>query len=250
MMAMNRSGLRKIGLAAALALVWLGAVTASGHADDRGVNPIWISPVLELEPDRPLSAVLDAPWEDAFDVIIDLGAGQTRDTIRTCADYIRLGPAVVGAGSDQEYRVLRSTGTRCAALDLIGRAKPAERSFVKDFRFDKVAAHDLPPALALAVSPDEERRVKRAAAAGGSILDVDRSITLHGLDTGSAELRAKDWKARLAVLARGDFDGDGIEDMLVRRDASKTGGTYASSDLFVLTRTTPSKRLHIITPAR
>ena len=50
-------------------------------------------------------------------------------------------------------------------------------------------------------------------------------------------LRGNVYDAELSIYGRGDFDGDGIEDVLVRRDGFAQGGSYQEFGLFLLTRT-------------
>ena len=45
------------------------------------------------------------------------------------------------------------------------------------------------------------------------------------------------------ILARADFNGDGLEDLLLWVNANATGGTWGTTTLFVLSRQTPDSVL-------
>jgi hypothetical protein len=55
-----------------------------------------------------------------------------------------------------------------------------------------------------------------------------------------ATLRSDGWTGRLVLYARADIDGDGLEDLLVRRDGHATGGTAAEARVFVVTQLSPT----------
>jgi len=50
----------------------------------------------------------------------------------------------------------------------------------------------------------------------------------------------------LTVLAYGDFNHDGFDDLLVAYDQSVTDGTFADSGIAVLTRTTANGALKMV----
>jgi len=45
------------------------------------------------------------------------------------------------------------------------------------------------------------------------------------------------WSGTITLLGRGDFDGDGVEDLMVKRTGGVQRGTAVESSLFLLTRT-------------
>ena len=51
------------------------------------------------------------------------------------------------------------------------------------------------------------------------------------------------WEVRAQIYARGDFDGDGLDDLLVRAAESATGGSYSGTRLVLLTRKAPGAKL-------
>ena len=50
----------------------------------------------------------------------------------------------------------------------------------------------------------------------------------------------------LALVAKGDFNGDGIEDMLITSRDSVEGGSYRAIRLFLLTRISASSAITVL----
>ena len=107
---------------------------------------------------------------------------------------------------------------------------------------------DLPPQLALALSPDQIARVNRVAARNGSIRALDRTVRLRPLSATRARLDAGAWTATLTLYGRADFTGTGEDSLLIRRDASAKRGTYTTSSLYLMMRRRPTGRLQIVEP--
>jgi hypothetical protein len=52
------------------------------------------------------------------------------------------------------------------------------------------------------------------------------------------------WLYEFVVAKRGDFSGDGIEDLQLRyRDQAQNGGSYNSSGVVTVSRTAPNARI-------
>jgi hypothetical protein len=59
------------------------------------------------------------------------------------------------------------------------------------------------------------------------------------------DVQAGGWHGVVRYLARADFDGDGVEDLLVRRDAEADGGSFRASALFLLSQTDQDRCIHV-----
>jgi len=66
------------------------------------------------------------------------------------------------------------------------------------------------------------------------------------MDRGRILMTREGFSQMLLLWGRGDFNGDGIEDLLVQSLDMLTGGTYRSMRLFVLTRRTVNGRLSVL----
>ncbi len=229
--------IRGLTLLTLLAAGWADTTLAAAVFAVNRPAPIWISSRLAVASVAEAKAALAAAFPDAFDAHVKRGDSHANIVIANCRDYVRLVDSIVGAASDQEFRVLRATGARCVALDALQTARPAERSFVAGFGLDQSALRFLPARLALTVSPDDEARLIKAEARQTSLKDFQRDVRIRSSSRNAAVLTANYWTADLTIDARGDFDGDGIEDLLITRRASLNRGSLTTADVFILTRT-------------
>jgi len=140
-----------------------------------------------------------------------------------------------------DWPVWWQQGTRCFALDALKQARPALRTNLGWFQLSKVAIAKLPARLALLQSPDELQEVAAAEKACHSWGRFDKTLKVRVQPPDGAALRSEGWSGRLTLYARADIDGDGLEDLLVRRDGQARGGTAAESRVFVVTQTSPAE---------
>ena len=140
--------------------------------------------------------------------------------------------------SDRETQADRSTLAACAILDRLWRAKPARSSYLSDLAWNERVLSMLPPQLAIAVSADSERAAGAAAAQGKRWPAVDPSVTAAPSSKGPDQIMVtgNGFREQLILWGRGDFNGDGIEDLLVQSLDTLTQGTYRNTRLFILTR--------------
>jgi hypothetical protein len=122
---------------------------------------------------------------------------------------------------------------------------PPKTSFIRDFRFDANAPRYLPAELATALSEGESRAAQLADRQGLAWQEYQPNLKVQALSDHITVQNGPE-RTRLEIYARGDFNHDDIEDMLMRDDSSVTGGTYSNSRLFLLTRTAPNTKLKIL----
>jgi hypothetical protein len=137
-------------------------------------------------------------------------------------------------------------GLRCVGLQWLKNVQPAKISLIDDFRLDRHAAERLPPQLALPVAPEEVERAQKAAAVCHSVKTLEPSTQTKIHSNSKIMFEGKGWAAEVSEYARGDFDGDGFEDLLLRRDGGLKGGSYYRANVFILTRTSKDKCLRVV----
>ncbi len=131
----------------------------------------------------------------------------------------------------------------CGLLFELQKAKLPVKSFIANPRVT-LADLNLLPAEILESMPvdgaaDRARRGKTIA----QVVSPQDVIEAHadGLTVSYGGFRQSFWEG-----ARADFNGDGIEDILVFTGGRAEGGTMGYSDYFILTRTSPSGPLELI----
>ena len=162
----------------------------------------------------------------------------------------------------------------CDALEELGTAQPAQRSFVRNFDFDRTAMNVLPAIVGGAESCSFMGRLKWANERGDTWTQLDdglfkrharestsiavsgqtRSIQVEDDKTATIlfeyveevpvqEEKTTIWsysvdRSPLEILAYGDFNEDGLEDMLMRRQGAR--------NVYVLTRDAPEAVFYVL----
>jgi hypothetical protein len=188
--------------------------------------------------------LLAEPWGYSIDVYRSGENGKTETaSMGDCASYFELS----GAGYEaRPFHEQLDVGADRHALRAIGEAAPSPASHLAEFRLDEGSVDLLPPDLSLAVSDDEARRLESARSAGRTWSEFEPigSVTVEG--EAAILVEGDGWGVRVELLAWGDFDGDGLEDVLAKLGGWLTAGSYRTSRLVVLTRRDAGARLELV----
>ena len=138
--------------------------------------------------------------------------------------------------------------TTCFIFEELRQAKPSQTSYVEDIKLNPELLSYLPAMVNPAASCDflcrqhvaNERRIPWRKFEVARFLDVKVDHE-HRMDvlTDTEHLT-------LEIMARGDFNDDGVQDLLLWVHASATGGTWGTTTFFKLSRETPDDVLHVI----
>ncbi len=129
-------------LVAALHLRLIGAVSAA----EEGPYPIWWSDKLRLESLDQVGERLEGSfWKvgQSYTVYKGVGDGRMETTVDTCNMRRDLFEEGYYAEAPQQYFEVY-LWAMCDALEKLGTARPAQRSFVRSFVFDRNAMNVLP----------------------------------------------------------------------------------------------------------
>ena len=120
-------------------------------------------------------------------------------------------------------------GLYCYAAKLILDGKQAKKSYVENLKIDGNIAKYLPADMEYMVSPEEPRYIS------GSWADIEK---LKAVKVTSKEVifSSKDAYHSVSKIAAGDFNGDGVQDILLLITHSVKQGTHFEKYLYVLTR--------------
>lgn len=178
-----------------------------------------------------------------------LGGDRAPMTLRNCADYLRLvaDGEDFEAGNRSDYETIHSNGLSCWTLQLLKNARPSQTSFLGDFNFTKSVINILPPGVAL--SAENSLEAEAAEKKGWSLEQFEPSLKVKDAGENELSVETKTWEGQISYLARGDFDGKGLEEVLIKvRGNFKEGeGPYGlAASLYVLTRMTNSGPLKVV----
>lgn len=207
----------------------LALATTLAHADSGGEPTVRISAALGAPSPADIDTALARSFDSPFQASIK-GSPDVR--IDNCTAWQSWRDRVTGAQPDSDYAALRGQGVQCDALAMVRNAHAPKRSALPADLNALTAARLYPATLWVAVSDDAVAALARpgrtlAAASGVARFKVDRKGLLLEDDAQGI---------RLVLLARGDFDGDGWEDALYRRQAWLRGGSWSDVRLVLLTR--------------
>ena len=140
--------------------------------------------------------------------------------IVSCADYWGADHRLYKTASQSDHFLLADFAATCVALRALKLARPARQSFIAELRLDEAAADALPAMLDIAVNPAERDEIEQAGAKRWSWrqLRASRGAVLISVRREHDSAALFEWtrgKSLVEFLARGDFNGDGIEDLLL-----------------------------------
>lgn len=144
-----------------------------------------------------------------------------------------------------EYSALKSIAIACTALKLAAAMQPSKNSYIRAFHFEKSAFEMLPNQMAMVISSAERQRLD-ADPNIKTWSDVERVLSVSSEEPDVFSLKVPGGIHTLKVLARGDTNGDGIEDLLLRDDQSVDEGGYSTSKLYVLTKLDDKKAIQLL----
>jgi len=123
----------------------------------------------------------------------------------------------------------------CLAAESIANARPARYSALSTFKLDVDFPRYAPKDLTLMISRSETERVLQ----DNAIVSWAQAETVKfvaKVDKYQARYEMDGAFQTVSLIARGDFNDDGIEDLLLYAQAHVVGGTYTAYRLFWVTK--------------
>lgn len=248
----NQGRVPMIRTAALLVALLIGpAVCGTSTAPVAGYDVEWINgPDAAPSTRDNLEARLSLPWLDEIEVRSGAtGADNPPITLTSCRDYLDVADQQVRPfeGGSPMYSLFQARALDCQAMALTLAARPAAVSHLRTLAFDEALPDALPWQVAMITSGAEAERIAtaRPQATWRQVLfepltEFSSCGTYCGRYGDPAQLQA------VMLVARGDFDGDGIEDMLLGSSDAAKGGSYRATRMLLLTRREPGDRVEVV----
>ena len=225
-----------------LSMLILLAGTASAAPARGEPIPVRFGPASGVKDAAELEKELAAP----LDMRVHVRVKGQRDPrrVRTCAELAGGLPGSPEPDDVVDFRPMVSRRVHCRALLWLREARPARASFLGPLPLTVPGVGALPAALRFWILPPGEK----PPAGLVTWKDADPSLRAHPRASRPPELMvlSDHYEAIVSVYARGDFDGDGLEDTLIARDAFPIGGSYQDTSIFLITRRAPKAPLTVI----
>lgn len=215
----------------------------AARGKDRSASyPVQYSSRLNLSSGAEISERLRAPFTEG--TAHPNGIDNCVQLLASCKPRSR--DCAASSGSDRDLLAQRSTLADCTVLEQLQKARPATRSFLAELKWDERVLPLLPPQLSISVSDEARRKADMAAQRGQSWARFDASVKAEAKGADQIEVRGDGFSQQLVLWGRGDFNGDGLEELLVQSLDALTEGTYRNTRLFILTRKTARGRLSLV----
>jgi hypothetical protein len=184
--------------------------------------------------------VLTTPWRmNGTPVSFPVGDGRARVNVKSCAELFDVRKRALSPAG-QDAAIYQGWALKCHAIRLLIDAARPKQDFLGDFSLDGNKVRALPAGMAFSISHDDERRVSDISRRKGLLGEYLKGATVEVIHSSAGrQVTIKDADGgiqRLTVLARGDFDHDGIGDVLVAASNEVVGGDYRASYLFIVSR--------------
>jgi hypothetical protein len=214
-----------------MALIGTVLVVAQGN------RPITWSPELHLKGTTDIPVQLQAPvLEGAKRVRLTNGTGSRE--VGTCQEYLN----AVGTGFHPatltDVKAAADFVYECFVLRDLQHARPATSS--SSYSWSANSLTQLPPVLVPGgngVTSAAEQSEKR----GESWKQFDPNLKIKKIDGDLLLAEDNDFVYSLQILARGDFNGDGVEDIAVYGTAQGKHSTWAHAAYFIVSPSTNGK---------
>ncbi len=224
------------------------AVSGPAAAAAEGPYPVWWSPALELDSldaiDARLGRELWTYYPEGMPLIKSDGDTLTEVQAVNCIDLERFVEEGYEGRGSHGFWLRQYQQAVCSAIALLKQAAPARESFLRDFRLDVETVNFLPAIVYLSPSCylmcwDDAANELRVP-----LSRVHQILLVQIYSATEMIFWSFDWDIRLAILARADFNSDGLEDMLVLASGGSISGTGASARTYILTRDAANAVLH------
>ncbi|MGL6259103.1 hypothetical protein [Vibrio sp. WXL103] len=172
--------------------------------------------------------IKDLKWEYEFDLINR--EDESEIYVESCNQMITAFESGFEPKYNSEWGVTLDRHLLCMSLDLINNSTNSSISYVIDFAFDI----DFPSKVSseLGVSVSKEHNVLRAKATNwNSFSKIDSIEKISGW---GVRYIGENSSQIVSLLGKGDYSGNGIEDIFIYVHDSLLEGSYSNSRLFIL----------------
>ena len=241
---------RTVGLAVLCAGLAFGDGTVvATESGGEPPYPVWWSPVLELDSLDDIDARLERHIWRGNDEGLPLAKwdGETREEASAvnCMELGRLVAAGFNGIGSNGVGVQMYTQALCRAIEAMRRARPGETSYLREFELDEKAIHLLPAMVDISPSCDYQCRQWVANERRIPLSMFEPVIRVTVKSDEQIRIRTIDWVSIVTILGRGDFNDDGLDDLLVLVNGGSMSGTWGGAGLYLLSRDAPNAVLFV-----
>lgn len=172
-----------------------------------------------------LGMLLRAPWYAQFKVVYSKGEKET--FLNTCDDYFSLTGRVTDTVPSSDYVPFVFLTKMCRVSKALVNGKGANKSYVPEGFLNRFMPDNFPKAMAFQVSLAQAERDANDISKQ-YWRDIEKNLQFEYLSENRIRFYGDGGVQVISLLARGDFDHDNIEDILLGVQQSVEGGTYSN----------------------
>jgi hypothetical protein len=194
-------------------------------------------------------SALERPFSDPIELKLEAGIEPLHQTQTPphCRALLDLEARITGTKSAADWNLLQQRLADCHALQWLAGWKAPSQTALPAHLLAARKTRLWPASTWPAVSPDESEALVRP---GQTLQSASgrrywQSVPRDTTGFAALQLDSQGYTLRVQWLARGDFDGDGWEDWLLRWQAQAVGGTWRASSSLLLTRKTPGRAFSV-----
>ncbi len=215
-----------------------------------GPYPVWWSAELELDSLDHVEARLRRDlWPDfpeGMKLYKAQGAGHVTVQARNGNSLRKLSQEGYYGSNSSDIGVQNYHLSVCRAIALLGQAQPAHTSHLRDFMLNTEAVRYLPPLVNLQASCHQVCQAYFANRRRVPLTEFEDIERIEVANEDSLIVWTLGWRVKMSLIARGDFNSDGMDDILLVSHGGATEGTMRGADLYVLTRDGPGVVLQVL----
>lgn len=167
-----------------------------------------------------------------YELELRRASGDTK-LVSNCKDFANASSAGFTAAKAYEYGAFKAYLTQCQTWSEMAKLAASKRSYISKFKLDDRFPTLAPSALAFVISNESAEKAKTLSTWD----EADRIQRTQVASPVRAEyFDATDGFQVITIVAKGDYNADGIEDIVIEKENSVLSGSYSSSHGYVLTR--------------
>lgn len=178
-----------------------------------------------------LQRALSAPW---YAEVTVLGTKTSEETLlKNCRSYLSLATEKTHTLRENEISAFLELAMMCRSTKLLLNAKnPIKSNIPSDF-INEFLPEKLPSTIAFQTSTEEAKKsaIDSMKKYWG---DINQNLKYEAVSKEKAKYSGESGVQYITLIGRGDFDGDGLEDVLITSRDVVDAGSYFNLRLFAL----------------
>ena len=185
-------------------------------------------------------SLLDKPWDYPSDLKHKKLGSKTVSNCLQLKKHISDG---FSAAKAYEHGIVSAQSVICSMWEQMASFKSYKISHMNTLSLNKEFAVQAPARFALLISNDQVK--KAGAAASWNAVSKIKEVKSHN-EMQSTYYDYSGSIQRLTLMAKGDYNGDGVEDQLLYMENSVEGGSYSSAKAYLITRMTADAPIKLL----